>query len=188
MFNSIDSVGGLLYYLILPLSNSQDLRDHEVSFWTATGLLTIITSSFLCSQDPSLKVSALYHILGAFVHISAITFIQQGLLLQPVETSISYAALGLPIVLINVMWILSKLLKSILRLPTAFIAKRTIFWKLLHVCKGTYDTAVRKLHEQYGDIVQVGPYEYSISSSAYFERCVKFEKVRVTKQSDGNFS
>ena len=62
-------------------------------------------------------------------------------------------------------------------IPGPTFAKLSILWKLTHAYRRTYDAAVRNLHDLHGAIVQVGPYEYSISDSSLFERCAQLQKV-----------
>lgn len=176
MTDLINCEGGVLHCFMPELVNSHDTHDSEITFWALAGILTIIASSFLCSKADE-RNSNNFHILAALGQISALAFLQQGRLVQPVDTPISNAVLKSLLSLIAAMWALSRLLAGIQKISAAFIAKRTVLWKLFHVRNGTYETAVRKLHEQYGDVVQVGPYELSISNAAYFERCARFEKV-----------
>lgn len=78
-------------------------------------------------------------------------------------------------------WLIVKtfnFIAAFLCIPGPACAKLTVLWKLFHTRKGTYDSRIRKLHAKHGAVVQVGPYEYSVSDPAYFERCAKFQKVR----------
>ncbi|KAK5679074.1 hypothetical protein LTS10_008731 [Elasticomyces elasticus] len=73
-------------------------------------------------------------------------------------------------------WLARESLKTLRSISAAYLAKHTILWKLYHVRRGTYESAVGDLHQHYGTLVQVGPREYSISDPLFFERCARFEK------------
>lgn len=73
------------------------------------------------------------------------------------------------------------MLRGIVSVPGPVLAKLTVLWKLRHIRRGTYDATIRYLHANEGDLVQVGPYEYSIGNPAYFERCAKLRKVRYVR-------
>ena len=63
-------------------------------------------------------------------------------------------------------------------IPGPRVAKLTNLWKLYHLRKRNYLKKVQDLHRKHGVVVQVGPYEYSVSDpTALYWR---LEKVRVT--------
>ncbi|KAF2173103.1 hypothetical protein M409DRAFT_49590 [Zasmidium cellare ATCC 36951] len=47
-------------------------------------------------------------------------------------------------------------------IPGPFLAKLSPLWKIYHVLRGSYRKKVRKLHDRYGPLVQVGPNEFSL--------------------------
>ncbi|KAK4555629.1 hypothetical protein LTR86_007382 [Recurvomyces mirabilis] len=73
---------------------------------------------------------------------------------------------------------LRTLLAYLRTIPATILAKRTIFWKLFHISRGTYEAALRNLHAVHGGVIQVGPREYSIGNSVHFDRCAQLEQIK----------
>lgn len=154
----------------------------EVFLYLASALLTItigiiLGSTIRLTQRTKLARRIALEVawpLCASIFILASTNAQQTLPgtlgLVPAYTFIGFAML----------WLIAKVLRFIIGFltdPDLLTARLTIWWKLAHVKRGTYQTAVRELHAKHGELIQVGPYEYSLSNPAYFERCAKFPKV-----------
>lgn len=97
--------------------------------------------------------------------------------------AVAYLASAAVKVLLNLM-LLSVLIRvlrfciAVLIRGASIVARKTALWKLHHTWQGTYVREVRALHANEGAVVQVGPYEYSVSDTSYFGRCSKLSKVR----------
>lgn len=171
-----------------PALSQHQLHDsYSSAFYLASGLLTIITGSTLCSitdtQHTSFGDHAFLKLMWA---LCASIFVLISLDAKHTPTGLSYLTPTCLVIGIAMLWLVVNILRFIISCvidPDLLAAKVTILWKLFHVKRGTYGIAVRDLHEKYGGLIQVGPYEFSLSNPAYFERCVKFEKVGCTRPS-----
>jgi len=155
-------------------------HDHDLAIFMIAGLLCVATSSLICSARDKLRRTQKLTMEGIWA-LCATAFLTQGHLprLGPFGNGIELVSHLLAALVM--FWLVRKLFARIRDIPAANLAKRTILWKLVHVYKGTYESAVRKLHAEYGAVVQVGPHEWSISDPAYFERLSRLQKVRALR-------
>ena len=72
--------------------------------------------------------------------------------------------------------ILARILSLLNGIPGAAIAKITSLWKTYQLREGCYLEKLKELHHL-GPVVQVGPYEYSVSDPTRLDRRMKLEKV-----------
>ena len=61
-------------------------------------------------------------------------------------------------------------------IPGPALAKITVLWKMWHCRTGRYAELVHKLHQKHGSLVQVGPYEYSVSNEDCFGQFASLKK------------
>jgi len=59
-------------------------------------------------------------------------------------------------------FLLQYLLDPLRSVPGPLLARFTRLWYFLEVYKGSFEVENIKLHEKYGPIVRIAPYEYSI--------------------------
>ncbi|KAK3657300.1 hypothetical protein LTR56_002440 [Elasticomyces elasticus] len=161
------------------LSQVRDIsppNDPDLAIFVPAGILFIATSSLLCSTTESdLSKSTKITVQGIWT-LCAATFSTQSRLPGLIASTLRHGALPYLVGSVVMFWLAREILKTIQSISAAYLAKHTILWKLYHVRRGTYESAIGDLHQLYGAIVQVGPREYSISDPLFFERCARFEK------------
>ncbi|KAK5734093.1 hypothetical protein LTR17_009221 [Elasticomyces elasticus] len=164
------------------LSQVRDINppnDPDLAIFVPAGILFIATSSLLCSTTESnLSKSTKITVQGIWT-LCAATFSTQSRLPGLIASTLRHGALPYLVGSVVMFWLASEILKILRSISAAYLAERTILWKLYHVRRGTYESAIGDLHQRYGAVVQVGPREYSISNPVFFERCARFEKVRL---------
>jgi hypothetical protein len=148
----------------------------ETTIFTIAGFFTILLSSILCIADLqnwTPKTIVPLKLLWAFCAAGFALcekHSNHNLYNSGIDPQAAATALAM-------LYLLAKAWQHLRSIPATFLAKRTILWKLWHIWRGTYITKIRKLHAQHGDVVQVGPREYSVSNPAYFGRCSELDQV-----------
>lgn len=150
----------------------------SITAFTVFALLTISISSLLCSSTHNCLTTPSCRLLLKVLWVaSAAALLSISWFTEETPVTLSqFFALRLSIMIVPV-WLIAKVCQIFNAIPGPLAAKFTVLWKVVAVCDGTYTSKVRQLHQELGPLVQVGPYEYSVSDKAYFDRCSKLPKV-----------
>lgn len=78
-------------------------------------------------------------------------------------TGLLVKAIGLGAVVFITQYVLAYLSSPLKRIPGPFLAKFSNFWRFINHYGQTHIETQKKLHEQYGDVVRLGPTTVSIA-------------------------
>jgi hypothetical protein len=102
---------------------------------------------FFQLQFPSLK----------FTEGPSVTMAYAGLLVK---------ALGLGVIVVITQYVLAYLRSPLKNIPGPLLAKFSNIWRFLNHYGQTHIETQRKLHEQYGDVVRLGPTTVSVADTS----------------------
>ncbi|GAB1312635.1 Pisatin demethylase [Madurella fahalii] len=71
--------------------------------------------------------------------------------------AVTVYAFGVPLIFVLSWWILSHALSPLRRYPGPFFARWTNLWRLFVVQSGDYHRRIKKLHDEYGPVIRIGP-------------------------------
>lgn len=72
--------------------------------------------------------------------------------------------IGAGILLFFIITVITAFKYGLRSIPGPFIAKFTNIWRLVKVVKGDFQQTIIQVHQQYGEVVRIGPDTVSISS------------------------
>lgn len=75
-------------------------------------------------------------------------------------------AIGLGAIIVITQYVVTYLQSPLKKIPGPFLAKFSNFWRFLNHYGQTHIETQRKLHEQHGDIVRLGPNTVSVADAS----------------------